>query len=42
MTRFITGMNPTDPVFRAQRAEFLRKLARYLSVPVDGPAGPSS
>jgi TetR/AcrR family transcriptional regulator len=42
MTRFITGMNPTDPVFRAQRAEFLRKLGRYLSVPVDGPAGPSS
>jgi AcrR family transcriptional regulator len=42
MTRFITGMNPTDPVFRAQRAEFLRALGRYLSaglpavpVPVD-------
>jgi AcrR family transcriptional regulator len=31
MTRFITGMNPTDPAFRAQRAEFLRGLARYLT-----------
>jgi len=31
MTRFITGMNPTDPAFRAQRAEFLRRLGRYLS-----------
>ena len=31
MTRFITGMNPTDPAFRAQRAEFLRGLGRYLS-----------
>ncbi|HEX3621178.1 MAG TPA: TetR family transcriptional regulator [Acidimicrobiales bacterium] len=30
MTRFITGMNPTDPEFRAQRAEFLRGLARHL------------
>ena len=33
MTRFITGMSPTDPVFREQRAEFLRRLARYLSPP---------
>ena len=32
MTRFITGMQPTDPAFRAQRAEFLRRLGRYLSV----------
>lgn len=31
MTRFITGMNPTDPKFRAQRAEFLRALGRHLS-----------
>ena len=31
MTRFITGMQPTDPAFRAQRAEFLRRLGRYLS-----------
>jgi AcrR family transcriptional regulator len=31
MTRFITGMNPTDPAFRAQRVEFLRRLARYLT-----------
>jgi AcrR family transcriptional regulator len=31
MTRFITGMNPTDPAFRAQRVEFLRRLGRYLS-----------
>ncbi len=31
MTRFITGMNPTDPAFRAQRAEFLRRLGRHLS-----------
>ena len=31
MTRFITGMRPTDPAFRAQRAEFLRGLGRYLS-----------
>jgi AcrR family transcriptional regulator len=31
MTRFITGMKPTDPEFRAQRAEFLRRLGRYLS-----------
>lgn len=37
MTRFITGMNPTDPEFRAQRAEFLRRLGRYLSA---GPPGP--
>ncbi len=33
MTRFITGMNPTDPAFRAQRAEFLRRLGRYLAAP---------
>jgi AcrR family transcriptional regulator len=31
MTRYITGMNPTDPAFRAQRAEFLRALSRYLT-----------
>jgi TetR/AcrR family transcriptional regulator len=31
MTRFITGMNPTDPAFRAQRAEFLRRLGGYLA-----------
>jgi TetR/AcrR family transcriptional regulator len=31
MTRFITGMSPTDPAFRRQRAEFLRRLAGYLS-----------
>jgi AcrR family transcriptional regulator len=31
MTRFITGLNPTDPAFRAQRAEFLRRLGRYLA-----------
>ena len=31
MTRFITGRNPTDPEFRAERAEFLRGLARYLT-----------
>jgi TetR/AcrR family transcriptional regulator len=31
MTRFITGMHPTDPAFRAQRAEFLRRLGRYLA-----------
>jgi hypothetical protein len=31
MTRFITGMQPTDPAFRAQRAEFLRRLGRYLA-----------
>ena len=35
MTRFITGMNPTDPAFRAQRAEFLRRLGRYLSPGTD-------
>ncbi len=33
MTRFITGMSPTDPEFRAQRAEFLRRLGRYLAPP---------
>ncbi len=40
VTRFITGMNPTDPEFRAQRAEFLRALAGYLSprLPVTDPA----
>ncbi len=32
MTRFITGMSPTDPAFRAQRAEFLRRLGHHLSV----------
>ena len=37
MTRFITGMNPTDPEFRAQRAEFLRRLGRYLSRPAPEP-----
>ena len=31
MTRFITGMSPTDPVFRAQRGEFLRRLGQHLS-----------
>jgi hypothetical protein len=31
MTRFITGMNPTDPEFRAQRSEFLRALGRHLT-----------
>lgn len=31
MTRFITGMQPTDPAFRAQRAEFLRRLGRHLA-----------
>jgi len=31
MTRFITGMHPTDPAFRAQRAEFLRRLGRHLA-----------
>jgi len=36
MTRFITGMQPTDPAFRAQRAEFLRRLGRHLAA-----AGPS-
>jgi AcrR family transcriptional regulator len=39
MTRFITGRNPTDPEFRAERAEFLRGLARYLSAGL--PAQPS-
>jgi AcrR family transcriptional regulator len=34
MTRFITGLNPGDPEFRAQRVEFLRGLARYLCPPV--------
>jgi len=40
MTRFITGLNPTDPVFRAQRAEFLRRLGRHLSAasPARAPA----
>jgi AcrR family transcriptional regulator len=42
MTRFITGMSPTDPAFRAQRAEFLRALGRRLSagLPGAGGAGP--
>ena len=31
MTRFITGMNPTDPAFREQRVEFLRALGRHLA-----------
>lgn len=31
MTRFITGRNPTDPEFRAERAEFLRGLACYIN-----------
>ena len=51
MTRFITGMKPTDPEFRAQRAEFLRRLGRYISArpaadtadgataPTEGPEG---
>ncbi|MDQ4068957.1 MAG: TetR/AcrR family transcriptional regulator [Actinomycetota bacterium] len=37
MTRFITGMSPTDPAFRAQRAEFLRRLGHHLSVAAQGP-----
>lgn len=41
MTRFITGRNPTDPEFRAERAEFLRGLARYLTAGLPGPASPS-
>ena len=36
MTRFITGMNPTDPAFRAQRAEFLRRLGHHLSAAAAG------
>lgn len=36
MTRFITGMNPTDPEFRTQRAEFLRRLAGYLAAGLPG------
>jgi TetR/AcrR family transcriptional regulator len=39
MTRFITGRNPTDPVFRAERAEFLRRLGHYLSPVPPGPDG---
>jgi len=31
MTRFITGMEPDDPAFRAQRSEFLRALGRHLT-----------
>ena len=38
MTRFITGLNPSDPAFRAQRAEFLRALGRYLSAGLPAPA----
>jgi AcrR family transcriptional regulator len=38
MTRFITGMNPTDPEFRVQRAEFLRGLGRYLSAGLPAPS----
>ena len=38
MTRFITGMGPTDPAFRAQRAEFLRALGRLLSAGLPEPA----
>ena len=41
MTRFITGMNPTDPEFRAQHAEFLRGLARYLSAGRPGSPHPA-
>ncbi len=41
MTRFITGLNPTDPDFRAQRSEFLRALGRHL-MPVAPPAGGAS
>ena len=37
MTRFITGMSPTDPAFRAQRAEFLRRLGHHLSTAAQGP-----
>jgi hypothetical protein len=31
MTRFITGMQPTDPALRAQRVEFLRRLGCHLA-----------
>ena len=37
MTRFITGMEPSDPAFRAQRAEFLRALGRYLTPGLPAP-----
>jgi TetR/AcrR family transcriptional regulator len=43
MTRFITGLQPTDPVFRAERAEFLRRLARYLTpAPPPAPGPPAA
>lgn len=42
MTRFITGMKPTDPEFRSQRAEFLRRLAGYLTAGAAGPAATPS
>ncbi len=31
MTRFITGMQPTDPQFQAERSEFLRRLGCHLA-----------
>ncbi|MDQ6726224.1 MAG: hypothetical protein M3066_08695 [Actinomycetota bacterium] len=40
MTRFITGMNPTDPEFRAQRSEFLRALGRHLMPGAPATGGP--
>ncbi len=42
MTRFITGMAPTDAAFREQRAEFLRRLGRYLSAGFANAAPPDS
>jgi len=38
MTRFITGMDPSDPEFQAQRSEFLSALGRHLT---PGPAAPA-
>jgi AcrR family transcriptional regulator len=39
MTRFITGLNPTDPEFRRQRVVFLRRLAGHLGAGLPGAAG---
>ena len=41
MTRFITGMSPSDPAFQAQRAEFLRRLGRHLTAAAHADPAPA-
>jgi len=39
LTRMVTGRSATDPGFRAERAEFLRRFAAALTAPRPAPTG---